>query len=297
MLAGAFPTHQDIAVDRTRRKQVIVETLAACEAGGYLNAAGQWRRLDDPAERVRRSVVHRCEDLPDRAPARFQSSGLVQVVAGDCLEHAERLQSQGLSVCCLNMASPRHPGGGYLRGAGAQEENLCRRSNYSRFLEPSPDRPADLQYPWEDFMGVYSSGVDVFRGTEEAGYPWLDSPYRMALVAVAAYSRPPLTGPPGRQRISPPFDERTRKKVRLALAIPLQHGHNAVVLSALGCGAFANPPGHMAELFAEEIERGGYRYAYRQVLFAILDDANARRIDNPEGNLTPFRRVFNVEEA
>jgi len=66
----------------------------------------------------------------------------------------------------------------------------------------------------------------------------------------------------------------------------------AVVLSALGCGAFANPPRHVAELFAEVIEQGGFRHAYRHILFAIIDDHNARRPDSPQGNLTPFRDVL-----
>jgi uncharacterized protein (TIGR02452 family) len=190
------------------------------------------------------------------------------------------------------MASHKRPGGGYLSGAGAQEENLFRRTNYFQFLEPSLHRPAAIHYPLPEFGGIYSPAVTVFRGAEADGYPWLEQPAPMSFVAVAAYSRPPLVRQGGRQRIQAPWDQRTKDKIRLALEIGLAHGHNAIVLSALGCGAFANPPAHVAELFLETIVEGGFRYAYRHMLFAIIDDHNAGRGHNPEGNLAPFRAAF-----
>ena len=72
----------------------------------------------------------------------------------------------------------------------------------------------------------------------------------------------------------------------------MAHGHNAIVLSALGCGAFANPPAHIAELFAEVIAGSGFRFADRHILFAILDDRNANRADNPHAKFAPFRELL-----
>eukprot|EP00969_Alexandrium_andersonii_P313851 13865419-Alexandrium_andersonii.AAC.1 len=69
------------------------------------------------------------------------------------LEVARGPASQGCKVAVLNMAAKKHPGGGVRSGAGAQEENLHRRSDAFRFLErqvqgeiciPSPPRPACL---------------------------------------------------------------------------------------------------------------------------------------------------------
>src|SRR5689334_5359894 len=74
-------------------------------------------------------------------------------------------------------------------------------------------------------------------------------------------------------------------------------GHDAIVLSAFGCGAFCNPPATIAQLFWEVISSGyggGVEKpkTYRQIVFAIFDDHNANRRHNDEGNLLPFQRRF-----
>ena len=132
-------------MDRNQRKQVIQETLDACRQGGYHAPSGAWVAIDDHAagRRAAEGRLHLLSEFPERRHDRYQSKSLLHVEEGDCLLHALELQDRGLSVCCLNMASHKRPGGGYLNGAGAQEENLFRRSNYYRFLEPSPERP-----PW-----------------------------------------------------------------------------------------------------------------------------------------------------
>lgn len=125
-------------------------------------------------------------------------------------------------------------GGGYENGAGAQEENLMRRSTYYRHLV----RPLKktFSYPIADFGGAYSTNVWVFRGAESKGYPFLEQPWRMSFVAVAAYRNPPLQSP---TRMREDFADFTKKKIRAILNIGLSHGHDSLVLSAFGCGAFA----------------------------------------------------------
>ena len=64
------------------------------------------------------------------------------------------------------------------------------------------------------------------------------------------------------------------------------------VLSAFGCGAFQNPPHHVARLFKEVFFEDEFRNRFRLVVFAIMDDHNSWREHNPEGNLLPFLREF-----
>ena len=62
-----------------------------------------------------------------------------------------------------------------------------------------------------------------------------------------------------------------------------------LVLSAFGCGAFANPPAHIAKLFHQVMEEPGFKNAFRLIAFAILDGYRTGLRHNPEGNLLPFQ--------
>mgnify|MGYP000199309063 CR=1 FL=1 len=72
----------------------------------------------------------------------------------------------------------------------------------------------------------------------------------------------------------------------------MAHGHDSLVLGALGCGAFCNPPRHIARLFHEVMEEPEFLNKYRYLVFAIIDDHNSRKSHNPEGNFKPFADEF-----
>eukprot|EP00969_Alexandrium_andersonii_P049554 2175084-Alexandrium_andersonii.AAC.1 len=66
------------------------------------------------------------------------------------------------------MANKKRPGGGVRSGAGAQEENLHRRSDAFRFLERQV-QGGDL-YPIPAEACLVTEKVTVFRGAEAEGY-------------------------------------------------------------------------------------------------------------------------------
>ena len=231
---------------------------------------------------------------PDAAPTP------VEVREGDCLAAARELVEGGEpETCVLNMASRHNPGGGVHSGCGAQEEHLFRSSDYFRSLYPyaaSFDpreyglRPARPAYPLDrDHGGAFSRGVTVFRGPEREGYPLLEKPWRCNFVAVPAVNRPEtVLDAQGRSRLAPEMEAATRRKIRAILRIARSNGQRALVLSAFGCGAFRNPPRHIAELFREELAAPEFRAAFARIVFAVFDDHNARGA----GNLRPFREAF-----
>jgi len=223
----------------------------------------------------------------------------IKVINQDCLEAGLHLKfNLSLNPCVLNMASRNRPGGGYLRGAGAQEENLFRRTNYFQSLEDSDHRDFSRKwsYPLEEFSGVYSPEVFIIRQSEQNGYALLPQPLIMSFIAVSAYSQPRVVGGDEKKKIepnlAPKFADKTIHKIRIILYIALMNGHDSIVLSAFGCGAFRNPPTHMANLFHQVLHEPCFLNKFKCVTFAIFDDHNAHHFTNPNGNFLPFQKVF-----
>ncbi|KAG9295031.1 hypothetical protein G9A89_017825 [Geosiphon pyriformis] len=240
-------------------------------------------------------LYHDGSILSRRIVTEKQEIPVVRVVNGDCLLEALELKNQGFNPVVLNMASARKPGGGYKAGAGAQEENLFRRTNLFQYHEPKRDD----WYPIPEFGGIYCPNALVIRGSEQEGYEWLEVPETMSFVAVAAVKNPKIVkDSTGDFTLTTDIKESTRKKIKTILNIGLENGHDAIVLSAFGCGAYSNPPRTMAQLFYEvlsnEYAGGGESLpcTYRHISFAIFDDANTSKQHNPNGNLYPFEQKF-----
>ncbi|KAI8057949.1 hypothetical protein BDF22DRAFT_663010 [Syncephalis plumigaleata] len=316
--------------NRTRRQEIGQETVRIIDElnGVYPSPSGvegetvtipsTWLSLADGPNAVigynDATKLH-----PDRSESSEQSSTdtktpVIQVADVDCLAEALRLQDLGYNPLVLNMSSKTNPGGGFRSGAGAQEENLFRRTNLFKFLE---HRKREF-YPIPDRGGHYIRKAVVFRDTDQNNYAFLPEPRTMSFVAVPALKRPNLEkNDAGQYTLSAQDREATRDKVRAILNIGLKHGHDAIVLSALGCGAYGNPPSDVAAAFYDVIKREycpsnvnlinddmnlegandprrrsrpwlGYRY----ISFAIFDDKNAFGKHNPDGNLKPFQVQF-----
>jgi uncharacterized protein (TIGR02452 family) len=279
---------------RELRAEIFQETVALVSAGAY--------RLDDceikiDNHRVRTEFFDAAPRLS--GPLHFEQTS-VFVIEADCLETAALMIHAGYNPCVLNMASRKNPGGGVLHGAGAQEENLFRRSNLFvslyRFAPYAQDYRidrSDKSYPLNrNTGGVYSGGITVFRGSEHNGYCFLGTPFQVSIASVPAINRPDLEKVNGKYCIANPLIEPTREKMRTILRIAGKYRHDCLILSAFGCGAFQNPPGHIAALFREVFQEAEFEHRFRLIVFAILDDHNSWQEHNPEGNVLPFLEAF-----
>ena len=222
---------------------------------------------------------------------------IVEVLNIDCLYAGVKLKEKGYNPAILNMASRQNPGGGVMTGAGAQEETLFRRTNLFRSLYQFAPYASQYgvhqsrhQYPLErNFGGIYTPDAIYFRESEQKGYALLDNIVTLSFISVAGMNRPDLTAD---NMIAGHHVGPIKNKIRTIFRIGLVHGHDSLVLGALGCGAFRNPPRHVARLFHEVMDEPEFANKYRYIVFAILDDHNAHQKHNPEGNFKPFLEEF-----
>lgn len=279
---------------RAARLSIYHETMAVCKRGFY-ETSGRKVMLPDPTPMMKSSMLYRdpgCVSVPER-----KIPTIVEVTSEDTFEAGRRLQKEGYwNPAVLNFANRQTPGGGVLKGRGAQEESLFRRSNLFLSLYQFSDQGVALgipqrleRYPMDrNTGGAYTPNVTVFRGPESAGCPFLPDPYQLSVITVAALNRPPLQHS---GRLADCMVPVTLLRMRSIFRIALLHGHDTLVLGAWGCGAFRNPPRHMAELFHLELNSPEFRNRFAKVVFAIHDGPSAGHPFKPS-NLEAFRQEF-----
>jgi len=278
------------------RAEIFRQTVEIVHSGGYV-LNGKEIAVD------KTGIVANTEFFDEKTPLKkvenIQQTRFSAIEA-DCLEVSELLLKAGFHPCVLNMASRQNPGGGVVNGSGAQEENLFRRSNlFASLYQFAPYAArygitkSEKQYPLDrNYGGIYSRDVTVFRSSENTGYALLDAPFQVSVVSVPALNRPDLVEVGGQYRIAQDLIEPSKERMRTILRIAGKFGHNALVLSAFGCGAYYNPPEHIALLFKEVFAEIEFQNRFALVVFAIINDYNSHRAHNPNGNFEPFRKVF-----
>jgi uncharacterized protein (TIGR02452 family) len=251
--------------------------LEAANVGHYVSQAGRkvvWSVAVQTARSAKRSIAPDSA-LPTRDHANFAETR-IQVCNETTLQAALRLMERGLRPLALNFANGVHPGGGFLSGARAQEEVLCRCSALHQTLVNDPMYEAHSERPRPDSTdwAIYSPDVPIFRKDDGTV---LDQPWLLSFISCAAPYAPAL----GHVEAS----ELLRRRIYRTLAIARAFGHEVLVLGAWGCGAFGNDPRRTAEDFREALEND-FNGAFSDIAFAIADWSPERK------TLGPFRDVF-----
>jgi len=173
----------------------------------------------------------------------------------DCLHAAQaRVEGRRMRTCVLDAGSEGHFGGGYQRGASAQEEDICRRSCLADMVDANLHPSLQQHYPLGAAC-VYVPLVPVFRDDRRARPPYalLDHPFMVDVGIVAAINRPTLMKSGTELRLTVKDAQHTKACIRSLFAAAHRAQAQALVLVPLGCGAFCNPPGHVCDIFLELI--------------------------------------------
>ena len=255
---------------RAMRVEVFKDTMARIEAVGDLRQA-----VSKSIETQRFIAEGAAIALPEPA---YAEPAAVTVTKNRSFEAARPYAEQGLRTAVLNFASSTSPGGGVARGAGAQEECLCRVSTLYPCLKHeqmwdlfyAPHRRAKNPLHNDDI--IYTKGVLVLKDDD---YRPLEKPFAVDVVTCAA----PNLRESASNAYNPDDGERAdiapaellalhERRGRRILAAAAANGAQALVLGAFGCGAFRNDPAIVARAYANILP--AFRRQFRAIEFAVF---------------------------
>jgi uncharacterized protein (TIGR02452 family) len=277
---------------RNSRAQIAKETVEIAEKGSYQSPAGKLVDIAATMDRCRQGTTlflpgELDELLGQISPASAGHVTQFEVVNETTLSAARRLVCErGLAkILCLNFASAKNPGGGFLGGSQAQEESLARSSGLYTSLQTQwtyyeANRGCGTAL-YTDHM-ILSPDVPVIR--DDAG-ELLDEPYSASILTAPAVNAGAVrdNDPDKVPQIATTMATRIAK----VLAVAARHNYEHLILGAWGCGVFRNDPSEVAGLFASALHHDGrFRNHFKTVVFAVLDTRDGESV------IGPFRERF-----
>lgn len=265
----------------SRLREIARENAEIVAAGGYRTRSGRQVALAAAvAEAKAGTRIYGPDPVIPGEPVRSGGTRtVVEVTDESSTQAARRLAADHpgtASVAVLNFASARNPGGGYVRGAKAQEEALCRASALYETLLEAPEYYAVHRAEASTFYTdrvIHSPGVPVFR--DDRG-DLLETPFRAGFLTSPA----PNAGTIRRQEPErvPEIPGALVRRAELVLEVAALHGYRDLVLGAWGCGVFQNDPSQVAEAF-RGLLAGRFAGAFERVVFGVLDRKPETRED------------------
>ncbi|HIZ83758.1 MAG TPA: TIGR02452 family protein [Firmicutes bacterium] len=262
--------------------QVALENMQLINNGTFMPGGASRRLQNRMMRRCKEVDILRVPDLrrlreefwsryrppvPERRP-------LCRVENMDCCTAARRLADRGKPLL-MNFADPYTPGGGYLIGAAAQEEDICRRTTLYASLSHQEayevyrlnrilHRPADTGCMiWSP--NVYIFRDDMLRRTED-----------IAEISVLSLPAPNLNGAAAQMR--PEEVERVMlRRMENFFMKAAAEGCRLLVLGAWGCGVFGHDPHRVADCFYRTLFEKGLGAFFQEIVFAVLDHTPEQR--------------------
>ena len=262
------------------------DTLEILKRGYYHNSRGE--RIDIAQQQTaaeENTRLYRPEELleliesPEDGQAAYETACVVNDLT--TLDSVRNEYPNDHHLLCLNYASTKNPGGGFLKGARAQEESIARASglypcqlkaeNYYK----SNRRNRSCLYTHHM---IYTPSVPVIK--KEQG-ELMDQPVFPSIITAPAVNAGAVhRNEPGNvYKIEPVM----RQRIDMLLALCRKHGHKTLILGAWGCGVFRNEPADIARLF-KDLLFGKYNNQFERVVFSVYS--------RNERFILPFREHF-----
>lgn len=272
-------------VENMRLVAIAQDTLKILEAGYYVSPAGE--RVDIARELVSCIAQTKCYD-PDRleqiqkevlastpqlSHTEFTVRNETTLMGAEIMAETQQFEKIGV----LNFASAKNPGGGFIRGAKAQEESLARSSGLYKSLLKCPEyydfHRSNRSLLYSDRM-IYSPSCPIFRKDDGN---LLSKSHLVDFITSPA----PNAGEVAKKQSQDKGKIREVLYIRGAklLSLAAYHRCDALVLGAWGCGVFRNDSAMVAQMFADLLlANGQFLGRFKSVLFSVLDTREERKI-------------------
>lgn len=258
-------------MSRDKRAMTARQTVAICDAGLYLTSNGKRVSIADELATAKAGTVLYSRDNPPVTKAtQSKRATRFEVRNETTFQALARLTGQGGHLACLNFASAKNPGGGFLNGSLAQEEALACASGLYPCLIQAPEyyerNRANRSALYLDLL-IFSPFVPFFR--DDAGV-LIEKPILASVITAPA----PNAGAIAQNESANlnQIEPTMRRRAELVLEIAKAHQVDRLVLGAWGCGVFRNDPQLVARIFADLLKPAGkFAGIFDAVAFAVFD--------------------------
>ncbi|MEG4114345.1 MULTISPECIES: TIGR02452 family protein [unclassified Microcoleus] len=256
------------------------ETLQILEKGEFISKHGHVINFATEQKLAEKNTKlyrpEEVENLLQNTQCDAKQSLLVEVTDETTQVAAYRLvKGEGCrDLVILNYASARNPGGGFINGAKAQEEDLARCSGLYPCQLTQPEyyeanRSQDSLL-YTDYL-IYSPKVPWFRIRSRE---LLDDYFLASVITAPA----PNAGQVLRRdpNALPDIEKALRRRAGYVLAVAQDNGHRSLLLGAWGCGVFCNDASMVADAFGQWLESPRFHGCFDRVVFGIYDSAKSK---------------------
>jgi uncharacterized protein (TIGR02452 family) len=263
-------------MEKNIRVKSAQETLDIFNQGYYMLNGNPIDIAKETQQSVDQSKLWTPEDFAEISAvventlAQVKYSTEIEVANCTVLEATQAWSKNYGEVGCLNFASAKNPGGGFLNGAQAQEESLARASG----LYPTQIKNSGMYsfnknkhtYLYSDYM-IYSPQVVFIKNDMDE---LLAQPYRATILTSPAVNLGAIkNNKPSEMDL---VEQTMQRRIDRVLSLFVYHQQEYIILGAWGCGVFQNDPAQVAKWFYEALGKNGkFATAFKKILFAVHD--------------------------
>ena len=204
------------------------------------------------------------EEIRENFPKLFEKTN-IRVENCDVIESIINLNKYSPSnknnkMLVLNLASDKQFGGGVRTGAMAQEEELFRKTDYGNHF-------GEELYPLDKDDFVVTPYVYVVK---DSNYKHLDAKNIIPFdgLAIAGIRSPLLDN----GKLNEYDYNLTKQKIEIIFKFAIYNNNKNLVLGALGCGVFRNPPEDIVKIYNYCLEK--YDGYFENIIFSVLSTNN-----------------------